>query len=362
MRTFGQIVDEAKGIGSGFDLLRLFAASMVLVSHAYPLTFGSDAIEPVFVLSHGQMTLGRIAVGLFFSTSGFLVTASLLRSESILDFGWRRAVRILPALWVVVAVCALVVGPIFTRLALPAYFSDPGTYHYAFNAIFLTTYPALPGVFGSNPMGPPVNGSLWTLIYEVGSYVSLSALGFLGLYRWRLGFLIGILALIGVTFMAPNLLHGRLRPFSELFVYFGIGSLIYLYRQYLWFSAGLAALAGLCIAASLMFGGAMIVVPIALGYIAIWFGFQKVTFKLQGDYSYGVYLWAFPIQQMLEASMPGLTPVRNIILALPLALLAGFLSWNGVEKPALKLKGLALTHIVPAWKTTKASIGFGRIG
>lgn len=339
MRTIEVVADGNKNVGMGFDILRLVAAGLVLVSHAFPITLGDDAREPIYLFSHGQMTLGRIAVGIFFATSGYLIARSLISSSSLVEFGWRRFIRIFPALWVVVAICALVVGPALTSLPLVAYFSHPLFAHYASNAALLTSHP-LPGVFASNPVGPAVNGSLWTLIYEVGSYALLVAFGMLGMLKRRVVWGAFVLSALLITAFFPHVLPGRLRPLMELFVYFGCGALIYLYRGSISYGAVIAGGAVIVVLLSLSIGFATLLAPPAIAYVAVWFGFQPISFRLPGDYSYGVYLWAFPVQQVAVHFLPGMSPLANMAVAVPVVAVAALLSWTLVEKPSLRLKGL----------------------
>ena len=72
--------DFTAGRDNNFNLIRMAAALAVLVSHAFALAIGKSAAEPFQALL--GMTMGSIAVDVFFLTSGFLVTASLLSRES----------------------------------------------------------------------------------------------------------------------------------------------------------------------------------------------------------------------------------------------------------------------------------------
>ncbi len=95
-----------------FDILRLIAAWLVLFSHCYPLG-GRPGGEPL-ASTLGIDTLGGVGVSIFFVLSGYLVTLSLERSPSLLEFARRRALRIYPALVVICLLCVLVLGPLMT--------------------------------------------------------------------------------------------------------------------------------------------------------------------------------------------------------------------------------------------------------
>jgi peptidoglycan/LPS O-acetylase OafA/YrhL len=137
--------------------------------------------------------------------SGFLVTQSFLNSRSVLEYAGKRALRIFPALLVVVLLSMLVIGPVFTNLDLHSYFSNNEFYSYFLNAGFIVRYP-LPGVF-SDHVHPIVNGSLWTLRYEAACYVLLAVIGLMGLLdrKWlMLSVAAGILVATGLGVGSPR--------------------------------------------------------------------------------------------------------------------------------------------------------------
>ena len=109
MRYLG---DYSRGRDNNLNLIRMIAAAGVLVSHAWPLTMGSGAVQPlVRVTGH---SLGTICVYVFFAISGFLIAASFDRSDTI-RFVAARVLRLVPGLFVSVAVVALLMGPMCER-------------------------------------------------------------------------------------------------------------------------------------------------------------------------------------------------------------------------------------------------------
>lgn len=325
-----------RGHGPGFDLLRLAAAALVLVSHAYPITYGDNDAEPLWRLSGGQLTLGRLAVGLFFATSGFLVAASFERARGLGDFAWRRAVRILPALWTTVGVC-VVVAAFLTDAAPGAYWRAPGTWTYLLNGLF-RFQAGLPGLFERSPVAATVNGSLWTLVHEVSCYLALAVAGALGLLRRR--FLVALAtALCALHYQVHPPFLGRFWELAGLAAYFGAGASLYLYRDKVPMRGALVlgSLAAFLIACRT--GGLHLVAPAAVAYAAVWLGFRAAAVPLGGDYSYGVYLWAFPVQQLVAERVSN-GPLLNIAVALPVTLGLALASWRLIEKPALRAKGL----------------------
>ena len=182
MRKPVVVAERAEGRDNNFNLLRMIAASAVLVSHAYPLSLGRDAIEPL--LTSTGYKLGTTAVTIFFAVSGFFITKSFDRRNSIPDFLLARVARIYPALIVVLMLSAFILGPIFTVLPVGQYFSNLHTWTYVPRDLMLRHQQwALPGVFLSAPGGPAVNGSLWTLFAEVSCYGLVMLFGLLRLTR-----------------------------------------------------------------------------------------------------------------------------------------------------------------------------------
>jgi peptidoglycan/LPS O-acetylase OafA/YrhL len=335
VHTIRRRQEASNGVGRSFDILRLAAAVAVLVSHSVPLTTGSDAHELIFSLSNGHTTLGTLAVEVFFVTSGFLVTGSLSRSQNLLDFGWRRVARIVPALAVVVVSATFILGPLFTVHTMKEYFLGRSTYEYLLNAVFVFR-PALPGVFLSLPAAGSVNGSLWTLFYEVACYVIVSLTKFFG--RAATPATVIIFLVISICAIYPHWL-GRLQHFVDLGSFFFAGATLYVLRDRVPYNVPTFALAGAISILIPELGVLPIAAPIALAYACVWLGFQR-SIEPPGDYSYGIYLWAYPIQQIcvfLGGAMPWW---ENVVLALPITAVLGYLSWTFVESRAMKSKNL----------------------
>ena len=159
---------------NNFNLLRFLAASLVLFAHNYPLTATHG--EPLF----GGLKLGHVAVDIFFITSGLLVTRSLLTRGNVAAFAWARFVRIYPALILAVLLCAFPLGLFFTTQATGEYLKDGQVLRFVVkNASLVLGSIAynLPGVFADNPYPKAVNGSLWTLPWEIRMYALLGIMG-----------------------------------------------------------------------------------------------------------------------------------------------------------------------------------------
>ena len=341
--------DRLKGRDNNFNLMRFIAAIAVLMGHCYPLALGVGAEEP---LSHslGQ-SLGGFAVDTFFIISGFLVTQSLLYRESVGAFLIARLLRIYPGLIVMVVLTVFVLGPLVTTASLREYGEAPLTLSYLLKCSTLIggLRFQLPGVFEGNPFALKVNGSLWTMPYEVKMYLWL-----VGLW-WVLGvrpslrdrlFAFGIqgIALYAVFMVSKALIWGHeVTPFLRLTAAFSLGSAMYILKDRIPVSGGLLVLAlaffGLSMFRKSFFMWVYLpLMPyLVLSLATVPGGFIR-RFNRLGDYSYGVYIYAFPIQQTLAMAYPGITPLEMMPLAAALSLLFGIVSWHLVESPCLRLK------------------------
>lgn len=328
----------AHGRDNNFNLTRMLAASAVIVSHSYALPMGSWK-EP---FSEYGFTLGGLAVSAFFALSGFLISASFERRPSLIEFGIARALRILPALAVVTILTVLVLGPLVTRLPIADYFHDRQTWLYVPKALSLRWMAfSLPGVFDTLRY-QVVNGSLWTLYYEVTCYVGLALACRIEMMvrvpRWL------IFALYALVYVV--LLHSSGRHHADAIVYaqlslpFVLGMAAYRSRRYLPANAAISALLVLLAVAALFldvlaFEIRMLAVAYAALYLAQIPSPLLLEYNRLGDYSYGVYIYGWPIQQLILRQYPAMHPVLLIALTLPAAILCGIVSWHFVEKPAL---------------------------
>jgi peptidoglycan/LPS O-acetylase OafA/YrhL len=345
----------ASGKDNNFNLLRMIAAYAVLLTHCFVLVTGSQDSEPLR-LSLG-MTIGSMAVDLFFATSGFLVTASLLTRASALEFIWARALRILPALLAALVVSIIVLGTFFSTMPVPDFFTDRATYVYFVKCITLVAGVGyeLPGVFQGNPYGAVVNGSLWTLPHEVRMYGTLVilwiALRLFGTAARRL--MLATLVVIGALAAGALLLLAHFGVLADggnkvrLGYMFFSGAAFYVLRNRIvlapWIALALVALLAITLNDRHWFFVAYIVsAPYLLLHLAYVPGGAIRRFNQLGDYSYGVYIYAFPVQQACIALMPGVSIAQLAVAATLLTFTLAAISWHVVEKPALKWKGAAL--------------------
>jgi len=331
---------------NNFDVLRLLAASLVLFSHSYALTASAEPFADV-----SGWTLGEVGVVMFFAMSGFLIAKSWNDQPHLIPFAVKRALRLLPALAVAVTVTVFVVGPLFTTLPLSTYFTDPTPWVYWVRASLLVTIRGtLPGVFETNPFPDAVNGSLWTLPVEACCYAMAAAFGLLGLLRRsRLLAALGLLLILCVSPLSPlsnapagGTTGGNLSLVVMLGATFVLGNLAHSLRSRLhlrWI-----ILVGLTVLWVVTWGGdwtrATGVVVIAFAVLVFAFRTPAWLRRLTalGDVSYGIYVYAFPVQQSVAAIWPGIHPLVMFAIAFPVTYGLAFLSWRLIERPALALK------------------------
>lgn len=363
MRSIGQIMDENNGIGPGYDALRVGLAFSVIFRHCFPISYGeSEAASSGFFWT---ATMGIVPI--FFILSGFLVTGSALRL-SIGKFVASRVLRIVPALVVDTMVTVLIIGAIFTTLPLVTYAASPVTHAYFLNILGVIHY-ALPGVFSANPVAGVVNGALWTIPPELGCYIFICGLIIIGwVSEWKRTLAIALLTLVAIA-AAPYYPAGtpsfilRLanHPGALLVPEFLIGSVLFLKRHSIpyyapafWVCVALILTSGFFLPEttfSVMPIASALAIPV-YGYVAIFIGathIPKLPIFSRGDYSYGIYLYGFPIQQGIVAATGIVNPFALFALTIvPVTLLAMF-SWHCVEKPTLRLrKGFSMASRIEA--------------
>lgn len=328
---------STRGRTNNFDTLRIIAALAVLGSHAFPLAQGINTPQPLKVLSRGQTDLGSAAVLVFFVISGYLITQSFDRAPVATRFLKARCLRIFPALLVAVLLTAVMLGPAFTALSARAYFADPATATYVLgNSSLLDMRYRLPGLFGSNPTPSVVNGSLWTLQYEFLMYLGVLALGKLKLLRPS----VVLVLLAAILVLNSRWTGGYYVSFGAPFV---AGAALYLWRDRIPLDWRLAALSAVVVAASLPAGGFRLAFTVFGAYLVIYLAMAPSVrlpdLARRGDFSYGVYVFAYPVQQSVSYLLgPPMTWYANLLLSLPMVFGLAALSWHFIEKPALALK------------------------
>jgi peptidoglycan/LPS O-acetylase OafA/YrhL len=322
-------------------LLRAVAAAAVLFSHAFPISLGMHATEPLE--STLRFSLGTLAVITFFTISGFFVSQSFDRRKSFVEFMSARLLRIYPGLLVALLVTTLIIGPMLTTLPLISYLADRDILLYvARNLTLKWLQYDLPGVFTDNPYPAVINGSLWSLFYEVlcyGIVIAIGISGVAGRYCRFAAFLCVYLAVhVGYNLID---IHNRvvLENIHELALPFIAGMALYQFRRYVPLNMILVvASAGASLLAyrTSWFHDFFI---LSWSYFIFYLGYLRnrtlLLYNCLGDYSYGIYIYAFPCEQIIAALWKGVSPFEIIAVSLPATIGCAVLSWHLLEKPAL---------------------------
>jgi peptidoglycan/LPS O-acetylase OafA/YrhL len=350
---------------NNFDVLRLVAATLVLVSHCFPLT-GNE--EPIGALTGA--TLGEVGVVMFFAMSGFLIAKSWIDEPEPGRYFRKRALRLMPALVVAVAFTTLVLGPLFTSLSLSDYFTDPETWIYLIRASLLVTIAGeLPGVYEDNVYPDLVNGSLWTLPLEAGCYLMIALLGVVGLLRHRAVLAAAaVVVLLAVTPLSPvpNAVAvtagGNLTAVLELIAAFLVGALLYGLREQMRLTWLVPAALGVVWVLTWKTDWRVLPTVLALATAVIVFAFRTPPslrrLTAPGDVSYGIYVYAFPVQQSIASLWgPELEPGVMFLLAFPITYALALLSWRLVERPALRRKRYRGAGIEPSVRRSPSASG-----
>ena len=342
---------------NNFDFLRLFFAILVVIHHCNPLS-GTAEQDTLFYLTNGKISLTYIGVRGFFIISGFLIFQSLIRSKDLLDYFTKRLLRIYPALIAVllftVFACALAYNG-----SLINYFTNIKTWSYAIvNLSMVKGQSTIPGVFENNPFKQVINGSLWTIAYEMSMYFFIAPLYFLR-KKSKPTMLIAILIMLLVLFtgriffieelmsMHTVLMMDFWINFAILFMIGALFSLIEIEKipNKITVLSIAVVLFIVCLPLSYFEYIQYLLLPVIVilagsGYVK---GISSITEKT-GDISYGTYIYGFIVQQLIMYFF-ALSSNELLIISLPLTLFFGWLSWHLIEKYALAKKQIVYQKI-----------------
>ncbi len=349
---------------NNLNWLRLLFAFFVLVVHSYDLTGNTDNF-----LSRAGIPLSAIGVSGFFAISGYLIYKSMLRSKSVASYFKNRLLRLYPALIVCLVLTVVVVWAVYQG-STRSYIDNLSVWSYVprnLSLIFLQYNIA--GVFELNKYPGPINGSLWTLIYEFMMYVGV---GILMLFTHKRSYAIKIRRFILVSvsaFMALGwfafyssslpvitdfLITAKILELGSTFL---IGALVAEFSLERYFLKGVTFIAAICLLVlSIKIGEYERYAPITMVVISLWVGLKtwqplvSISERL-GDISYGLYIYSFPVQQVLLYEF-NLGPIKLLALSSVITALLSYLSWHIVESKFLKLKDVSLISLLKPLKNT----------
>jgi peptidoglycan/LPS O-acetylase OafA/YrhL len=338
---------EGASRNNNFGALRLLFAILVILSHSFELVDGNRSRE-LLTRIFGTISFGQLGVDGFFLISGYLITKSFQETRSVGQYVLKRVLRIYPGYVVAYLFSILIVAPIagaqFEELLSPKLWL----------AIPLLREPIMLGVFTGMPE-PFLNAPMWTIAYEFLCYLLVIAVGLSGLLSKRITLVIVTAVVLFVSSLNPHAWSPWFPEVLKLVVgnpdttmwfagVFGCGALHYLYQERIRYDWSLAILTAAALA-TLMFFPRVAESAIAIlgGYILFWAAFnirspRLATVGRNVDLSYGMYLYAWPIQNLLIWFYQGISPWLVFIIATMIASIFAFVSWRFIEKPCLDFK------------------------
>lgn len=349
-----RLIERLHDRRNNFTFFRIIFALSVLFAHSYAISLGNAlGTDPIsyYTLKYWGESLGSIAVDFFFVISGFLVCASYHKRKNLFIFLEARFLRIVPGLAVAVTFCILA-GSIATTLQFSEYFSSPLVLSFfKFNVLIINGLQfELPNVFLNNPLPSTINGSLWSLYYEVWLYIIVAILGSLSIINnksvFNLFFFLTVLVYSQSTGDKFLFLDAANR--AQLALLFMLGAFFYINRSQI--EVHIGTFISLCI---LLYLSKFIFLlhemhfntlmkSICFSYLLMLLIFHpKIRLPSidKWDISFGLYIYAFPTQQMIAYSLPNIRPLPMFLLSLFLTTFFAILSWKYIEEPALSLKG-----------------------
>jgi peptidoglycan/LPS O-acetylase OafA/YrhL len=357
--------------GNAFDALRLAFATLVLFEHAYFLPFNSYVAEPLYIFSHGHSDFGSVAVNGFFLISGFLITRSCLITADAKEYFIKRFARIVPGFLLASVLILFVFGPMGAD-SIATYFQHIN-WRAALVSILSLHQSGSHETLLHNPMKRMIDGTLWTIRYEFDCYVLVAILWALGLLRRGpvaiiLALLLaafaleshGLISIPSVTYGIPAIFISSPNNWPRLFGYFFMGSAFYLWRDAIPKSTMLFVVSALALVIGLRLGAADLVL-MGFGTYVVFFLALSVdaSLRLFGrkvDLSYGIYLFGFPIQQLIVAySHQTVTPIPLFLISLPITCLVAYISWHFIEAPSLRWAHQKTSRLAPVLEQKHAT-------
>jgi peptidoglycan/LPS O-acetylase OafA/YrhL len=383
-RTFDQAFDPKN---NAFGFLRLVLAVLVIFSHCFHL--GGFGMDRLAALTNGRYAIGSLAVAMFFVLSGFLVCRSASGCSSVPRFLWHRFLRIFPGYWACLVICGCVFAPLmaFIEFGTPASVFSPsgnsaqsfimnnaGLFHlndFSIGGILFIRPNSIANLLRHNPVPGVFNGSLWSLPYEAACYLAVAALAAAGVLRRVRSILVGLFAGLWCLYafdcldpegFSQSLPYPGMQLVVLLGLFFSAGGLCFLYREKIPHSTAIFVVSLIALGGSLPFRVFGLIAPLAMSYAFLWLAFALPfgRFDKKGDFSYGTYIYAFPVQQGmaligLHEKGFGFYFVSSLLLTLILA----FLSYRLIEAPCLRLKTVRLSTF---WRRSRASMPVSTAG
>ncbi len=330
---------------NNFGFLRLLLASLVVVSHSPELVDGNKSRE-ILTNIFGTITFGELAIDGFFLISGYLILKSFYSSSGLKSYLLKRILRIYPAFIVASLFCILVVAPLSSGWSVIEHLGIKD-WLISIGKMGILETPSVEGVkVGS------LNGSMWSIWVEFVCYLSIPTLFYLGLHKRTLY----LLTLFGVACIylytqltqknmwLPYPIRLDFHHSTRLLTAFLVGGFFHIFKDKISWTKQYSLAALLLLMASLLSKNfAELGLFVFGGYLLFNFALNYKNKFLNNigtnvDISYGIYLYAWPIQILIVQYHPRINPYLLTLITLVLAAIMGYLSWIVVEKPFMKLK------------------------
>ncbi len=331
------ISDFAHQRDNNYNLIRVVLALAVWLGHCFVFHRGGNT--PVTEVT------GAFAVNIFFAVSGFLIAKSVCLRASITAFCRARILRIYPAAIVLSLVVVFIIGPAVTSEEVASYFSNVKTYVFLIiNSTLIILRNSLPGVFESNPISGVINGSLWTLPWEIRAYFIVGVLAFfVGIHkRISTFFFVSVILLEALYTQYPWSSKWYVEVALRFFSYFFMGVLLYKYRDAIALRLKYFVMSVLVMAVSYFFGifelAALFFLPYAVFYLVYVPAWVIRHYSRLGDYSYGIYIYHSVVLQVLLYYYTSISLMLLIGLSFVVTMALAIASWHFIENPSLALK------------------------
>lgn len=266
-----------------------------------------------------------------------------------------RLFRIWPALIFTLLVTIFLIGPIFTELSTGNYFSNPGTYTFLIENIKLNTVFVLPGVFNSNPFAGSVNGSLWTIPLEVIAYIILLGLFILGVLKSKILSIVVFLLILLDPFIFDHFIFKSFAGSKDLNLFtpcFAFGCILAVLKEEVRINFWVVSAPWIMFALFLTSAYANYFLFLSFFLSILYLSSFKIMLKIKpkSDFSYGVYLWGFTVQQMMKNLFPKTSTEFNQISSLILSLILGYISWHLIEKKFINFGSRLSRNLQPRYQ------------
>ncbi|WP_088444515.1 acyltransferase family protein [Flavobacterium oreochromis] len=321
---------------NSINFLRFLMANIIMLAHLVVLT------EDKTINFLSLFCKSNLAVSSFFILSGFLVTKSLVNTPSLKIYFLKRAKRILPAYITAIILSVLILSSIST-LSYLDYFTNRMTYRYFFWNLFFLNFiePCLPNVFSTNPL-PFINGSLWTMKIEEGFYIILPILFYLiNKFKNKTSVLAFVyLASVLYSYIMLEFLNLPLleKQLPGKLSYFSIG--IYIYLNFDFFiqnKSKFLIAAWFLFLIQVYFLNIDLFFPFILGVTILFLAYSLPflnKFSAKADYTYGIYLYHFPLIQIVIyfGYFKKYNPIIVSLIVILITYVLAYFSWHLIEK------------------------------